>query len=145
MENTNLPETLAGAILTEPMWLQLWLLLLIGTHLTAIVFVAGRGEDGWRVRKESIAILISFFVAAMIMEWMYGNYGYVRLLGLAHIVAWTPVYVLVLIKRKDIGFSSAFGKYIHLYLLIAGLSLCVDVIDVVRFMLGDGELYLRWS
>jgi len=33
---------------------------------------------------------------------------------------------------------------VHLYLLIAGASLLIDAIDVVRYLVGDGELLGRW-
>lgn len=145
MENTSIPATLAEAILTEPLWLQLWLMLLVMANLAAIAFLPDRREAGWQVRKESLAIIVSFIAAAIIMDWMYASYGYVRLLGLAHIVAWTPAYVFVLMQRKRLGLSTWFGKYIHVYLIVAGLSLVVDAADVVRYLLGDGELYLRWS
>jgi len=40
---------------------------------------------------------------------------------------------------------TVFGKYIHFYLVFAGLLLGIDLLDVVRYLLGDGELYLRWA
>lgn len=33
----------------------------------------------------------------------------------------------------------------NFYLVIAGISLLVDAVDVIRYLLGDGELYLRWA
>lgn len=137
------PASLTEAIFTEPLWLQIWVMLLVIANMGAVAFVVSRPGEVWRIRKEAIAIITSFVVAAIIMDWMYLTYGYVRLLGMAHLLAWTPAYVYVLSQRKHLGFSSCFGKYIHFYLLVAGISLLIDVLDVIRYFAGDGELF--WS
>jgi len=73
----------------------------------------------------------------MLMNWLYDQYGYVRLLGLAHLVFWTPVYGWILMKRRDIADpASAFGKYLIVYLVVDGISLAVDALDVVRYFTG---------
>ncbi len=145
MEPTDLPASLNAAIATEPLWLQGWVLLLVVANLGALLFVVKRREGGLRMRAEPIAILVSFFAAAAFMGWLYTQVGYVRLLGLAHIVCWGPVWLWVVSRRKAIGTADLFGKYVHFYLGVSGLSLLIDVIDVVRYLLGDGELLHRWS
>ncbi len=139
-DSISIPATLNDAILMEPAWLQLWVLLLVLANLGSLLFVFSKEEGSWSVRKEPIAILFGFVLAAAIMEWIFANYGYVRLLGLGHLLAWTPVYIYLLLQRERHGMTSWFGKYIHFYLLIAGISLCIDAIDVVRYLLGDGVL-----
>src|SRR3546814_13987375 len=64
-----------------------------------------------------------------LMNWLYDQYGYVRLLGLAHLVFWTPVYGWILMKRKAIAApSSWFGRYLVAYLVVDGISLAIDEI-----------------
>ena len=145
MTEVTLPATLGEAILTEPWWLQAWLIVLGAGLLGALLFAVRRNHAGWHIRRECFAILLSAVAAAVIMDWLYAEYGYVRLLGLGHLLAWTPAYAYVLSRRKRIGFAGWYGKYIHFYLLVVGISLCIDAIDVVRYLLGDAELYLRWS
>ena len=79
------------------------------------------------------------------MEWLYAQVGFVRLLGLAHLVYWTPVYGWILARRHSIDTTSLFGEYVVLYLIVVGTSLVIDVVDVVRYLLGDGELLHRWG
>ena len=62
-----------------------------------------------------------------------------------YLIGWTPAYIWVLTRRKLIGIATIYGKYIHAYLLISGLSLVIDTVDVIRYFLGDGELFMRWS
>lgn len=143
--NSDLPASLNEAIFSEPMWLQAWVLLLVVTNLGALLFAVKRGEGGLGVRAEPIAILIGFLGAVVFMDWIYGQVGYVRLLGLAHLVFWGPVWLWLMTRRKAIGTADFFGKYVHFYLVIAGISLLIDAIDVARHLLGDGALLHRWN
>ena len=141
----DLPVNLNEAIATEPIWLQAWVMVLVVANLGALLFVAGRKEGRWLVRPEPIAIVASFIASGVFMGWLYGQVGYVRLLGLAHLVCWGPVWIWILSRRRAIGTDTLFGKYVHLYLAIAGASLLIDAIDVIRHLLGDGELLHRWQ
>lgn len=138
--NESIPLTLGDAIAAGPAWLQGWVLILVVVHLAAVLFLLRRDGSRWRVRLEPVAILASFVLAGLFMAWLYNQVGYVRLLGLAHLLFWTPAYMWVLTRRRAIGAGSPFGKYVHVYLLIAGISLVIDLIDVIRYMLGDGAL-----
>jgi hypothetical protein len=51
----------------------------------------------------------------------------------------------ILSRRQEYAWRSLFGGSIHIYLLIAGVSLVIDVIDVARYLVGDGELFGRWA
>ena len=140
------PATLGDAIASEPMWLLTWIAVLVGTHFLALAFVAHRDQDQWRLRWEPMAIVVSFMIAGTVMEMLYARFGYVRLLGLAHLIGWLPIYSWLLYRRRTIGLSSLWGRYVHLYLAVAGLSLIVDAADVVRFLVGDSaSLHLRWG
>ena len=131
------PATLGEGIAAQPPWLQGWVLLLVLAHLGALAFVAHRADGKWKVRIEPIAIVVSFLAAGAFMSWLFERVGYVRLLGLAHLVFWTPVYVWVLSRRGTIGGpNTLYGKYLLFYLVIAGISLVVDAIDVVRYLAG---------
>lgn len=131
------PATLADAIAMQPVWLKSWIYLLVATNIASLFFIAKRVDGKWRPRWEALAILLSFFAAGAFMEWLYGQYGYVRLLGLAHLIFWTPAYVWIFSRRKQLIESAAiFGKYLIAYLLINGISLVIDLIDVVRYYTG---------
>lgn len=137
--NRDMPATLGDAIGSEPMWLQAWLMLLVATHLAAILFAVVRDDGAWRVRYQPLAILASFFLAGAFMSWLYQQVGYVRLLGLAHLVFWIPVYVWVWRTRGQEA-GSVYARYLMVYLAVAGASLLIDAVDVVRYLVGDGEL-----
>lgn len=140
----EIPKTLGEAMAAEPLWLRTWIQVLVAAHLGSLLFVAGREQGRWKVRTEPIAILSVFLAAGLAMGRLYEEIGYVRLLGIAHLVFWTPVYAWVLFARRERHpLRTPFGAYLHFYLVIAGISLAIDAIDVARYMMGDGELWGR--
>lgn len=139
------PNNLNQAIATEPMWLQAWVMVLVATNFAALLFAVGRENARWRVRAEALAIVCAFVASAAFMGWLYERVGYVRLLGLAHLLCWGPVWIWIFRRRRAIGTRTVFGKYVRLYLAIAGASLAIDALDVIRYLAGDGELLRRWG
>ncbi len=135
----EMPATLNDAIMTEPTWLQAWVGMLVVANLLAVAFVMTKESGKWRFRKEAVAILVSFFAAGALMTWMYDTFGYVRLLGLPHLIFWGPVFVWLLIRFRKGEFTSPFSTYLMFYFLIAGISLVVDATDVVRYFAGDDK------
>lgn len=137
----EVPKTLGEAIGTEPQWLRTWVRILVATHLAAVFFLVERRERRFRIRPEPLAILVAFVAAGVAMGRLYEEIGYVRLLGSAHLVFWGPVFVWILRTRRRLHpVRSPFGFYLHAYLLIAGISLLIDASDVIRHLLGDGQL-----
>ena len=139
------PNSLNEAIATEPVWLQAWVMILVATNLAALLFAVRRENERWRFRAEPLAIVFSFLAAAVFMGWLYERVGYVRLLGLAHVLFWGPVWFWIFRRRRAIGTHTVFGKYVRLYLAIAGASLVIDTLDVIRYFVGDGQLLHRWG
>ena len=57
--------------------------------------------------------------------------------GLAHMVFWTPVYAWIFTHRKDDAATAYLAKFVTFYLVMAGISLLIDIIDVSRYLLGE--------
>ena len=136
-------EETAALSLTEamaenmPTWLYFWLVPLVLTNLVAVLFIVGRKAGQWIFRIEALSIIVSFMLAAQIMEWIYGELGYVRLLGVGHLVGWTPAYLWIWSRRKHHDpATTLFGKYLLVYLLMNGISLVIDFIDMIRYFVG---------
>ena len=134
MDYPTLGEAISA---TQPAWLLAYLTVLVAANLGAVFFIAKHTANGWRPRYEAIAIVVSFLLAGEFMEYLYQQYGYVRLLGLAHIVFWTPVYAWIFTHRKDYETTPYFAKFVVFYLVMAGISLTIDMIDVARYALGE--------
>ena len=134
--NESMPADLNAAIALQPVWLQAWVMVLVVVNLAAGLFLLTRRDGRLRVRIEAVAILASFVVAGMAMGWLYQQVGYVRLLGLPHLLFWLPVYAWLVAKFRRNAFTPPFRHYLLVYFLIAGISLVVDLIDVLRYLLG---------
>ena len=68
---------------------------------------------------------------------MYEQMGYVRLLGLPHVILWTPlaVYLFRQVRRPDMPQWPA--RLMSVTLVVILISLAFDYVDVIRWMLGE--------
>lgn len=137
--NEAMPADLVAAAAMEHEWLRWWFRALLAVNLAAIFFIMVRRDDRWRVRPESVAILVTFVAVGVMMNWMYAKVGYVRLLGLPHLIFWAPVYFWILARFHRDAYSGAFKYYVFFYLVIVGTSLIVDTSDLIRYLLGDHQ------
>ncbi|MEJ6704475.1 MAG: hypothetical protein ACKVKL_02555 [Pseudomonadales bacterium] len=133
----DVTTSLGDAIATQGVFLQGWVMVLVGTHLISLLLSVYKQDGKFKIRYESLAIVGSFFVAGASISWLYEQVGYVRLLGLPHLIFWTPVFVWVLSRALKGQYSAPFKQYVYLYLTVAGVSLAIDTLDVVRYLLGD--------
>ena len=137
--NEAMPPDLAAAAAMEHEWLRWWFRALIASNLAAIFFILTRRDGKLRVRAESLAILASFVAVGITMNWMYAKVGYVRLLGLPHLIFWTPIFFWMLGKFRRDAYSGPFKYYAFFFLVIVGTSLITDTSDLIRYLLGDHQ------
>jgi len=84
--------------------------------------------------------LISMIGAMVIMTFIYAKHGFVRLLGLGHILFWLPFMYFCLIQIKNWSLlDSAFRLWLLVVTLFNGVSLVLDFVDVFRFLKGEKE------
>jgi len=69
------------------------------------------------------------------MHLLYMRFGYVRLLGLSHVIWWTPlVFYLISISRSYDNHQTLFWYWLILLILINSVSLLFDYSDVIRYL-----------
>ena len=125
--------TFEQAIAQQPAWVGYWLywLLFAAFALPLALFI-------WRqTRLAAAASLLCSLAGGFGVNWLYGQMGYVKLLGLPHIIFWTPlvVYLISIVRQKDLP---AWPQRI-LFVIIATIlvSLAFDYTDVARYVLGE--------
>ena len=118
---------LMDKILTEPAWLVAWVMTMMVLN-TAAVFFLSRTEARW--------ILAAWVGNLIFMSTLFEFFGYVRLLGLSHVIFWTPLLVYLFARRNSWDLSSLSGKYIALLFAVNATSLVIDYIDVGRWLAG---------
>lgn len=121
----------ADAAATQPAWLQIWFAWLVGIlFFTPVALTAMRQSRGMGLVCLGVALL-----TAVVMPWLYDLWGYVRLLGLGHVVLWTPL--LIWLWPRLHGLDGAARIVAWVFFLTLGASLIVDYIDVLRWLLGE--------
>ena len=117
-------------VLKMPIYVQLWLMLLVALNMIVPLF--------FLARLEAILVLAAA-MAGMIAQTVVTAYsGFTRLLGLGHIF-WFPLLYFIWIRLDMIPADDFFGIWIRVLMTLNALSLVIDVIDVIRYATGDRE------
>lgn len=125
--------TFQDAVAHQPLWVRLWLVwLLFGAGALPLALFIWKQS-----RKVALAALIANIPAGLGTAWIYQYMGYVKLLGLAHIIFWTPlaVYLYMQLKRSDLP---QWPRWIIMVALATlAISLAFDYTDALRYILGE--------
>lgn len=93
-------------------------------------FFLGQPLAGW--------VLVGFYLGTVLMVLLTELYGFVRLLGMAH-VAWLPFLFLMWGRAGNISLNSVHGVWFWLTLLIDSVAIGLDVWDISRYFQGESE------
>ena len=104
-----------------------WLWLLIGVNMLGPVF--------FRDTLEAKVVLAAIMGNAMLMVALHRKFGFVRLLGVAHIL-WLPLLPWLVTRLAELS-PGPLSSWLWSLVVINGLSLVIDVIDVVRYARGE--------
>ncbi|MDX1742090.1 MAG: hypothetical protein R3186_00635 [Ruegeria sp.] len=127
MEDFNL------IVAQQPQWIQIWLnMLSFGAFLLPISLLIWRQS-----RLVSIITLISSILAAAGVILIFNKLGYVRLMGLGHIIPWTPIAFYLRYQQARVDMPEPPRWIIRFILLIITNSLVFDYADVARYLLGE--------
>ena len=97
-------------------------------NLASLAFL-GRREARW--------VLAGFVLGFLLMTALFAWNGYNRLLGLGHVVFWTPVAVMLWRSGAVREATGGFGTWVRVAFATYVVSLVVDYADVARYLLGD--------
>ena len=125
-----LEDNMMLKIMAEPLWLQAWVYWMMIINTAAFFFLK---------TTEGKAVVIAWVGNVITMSILYEMVGYVRLLGLSHVIWWTPL-VIFLFMRRDRFPQGAVATWLWILLLTNSASLVIDYIDVARYFMGDGAL-----
>jgi hypothetical protein len=111
-----------------PLWIQLWLGVLVAFNLLwPLLF--------WE-QTESRIIVAVFALAALLMFSLTGLIGFKRILGLGHFV-WFPLLFYLWTRLGAYPVAESFGLYLRGLMAVNATSLVMDVADVVRYFRGE--------
>ena len=125
-------DTLVAAILLQPIWLQAWIGWMVAVNLVGgLIFLKARVEAKW--------VLLAFLSAAFMMEAMYLHYGFQRILGLPHIIFWTPLVIYLWRRQAEWERPGLSPKWLAVVFVTNVTSLIIDYIDVARYLSGERQ------
>ena len=124
-------EAFQADIARGPQWVAWWVNFMGLVFLPSLFFFPFRREARW-------AFLTMFVLTIPAMLALYAQVGMVRLLGIVHIVLWTPLLIALLRTRSSWRTRETWaGKWIVLLCAVMLVSLAFDIADVVRYVLGE--------
>lgn len=115
-------------ILASPIPIKLWLLVLVAANLLGPLF--------FLARLEAQVVLGTFMLGACLMTILTARFGFTRLLGLGHVL-WFPMLAWLWFRLRQIESGDAFSGWLMGVMILNGISLVMDVADVVRYLAGD--------
>ena len=125
--------TLSQAIAQQPAWVGYWLnWLLFGAFILPFALLIWRQS-----RLAAIATIVASFAGAIGVRWLYGQLGYVKLLGLSHIVFWTPLAYFLFVQLRRDDMPKWPKRFIAVVLISILISLAFDYADLIRYALGE--------
>ena len=121
-------------ILRSPLYVKLWVMLLLAANLAAPLFFLGRIEG---------QIVILAFVASMgLMTALTGVSGFTRVVGAGHFF-WIPLIVWLWSRLDQIPPVDTFGLWVRALIVLNAASVLIDTVDVVRYLNGDRDEMVR--
>ena len=112
-------------ILQESIYIQLWVLWMALVNLTSVLFLGHVG---------GIVVLLAVIGNLITISWLYSHFGFVKLLGLSHVIWWTPLVVFLLCQFKSIPASEKlYQNWVIILLLTNSASLIIDYLDVYKY------------
>ena len=124
--------TLQEAIAAQPTWVVIWTnWLLFGAFVLPLVLLIWRES-----RFTGIVTALASVLSATAIDWMFGAMGYVKLLGLPHVLIWTPLVFFLIVQARKTDMPVWPRRVIWVIVGTIVVSLVFDYVDVARYLLG---------
>lgn len=115
-----------------PGWVQMWMNWMLFIFLASIIFV-------WK-QKGARWALLSFIISMPVGMLVFYLSNTVHLLGIVHLLLWTPLLVYMLLKEIKLDgfkFQSPYGLWVILLIATITISLLFDIRDIVLVAMGQ--------
>jgi hypothetical protein len=113
---------------------RIWCVWLVGVNAACLFFIT---------HIEAQAVLGVTALAVVVQTLVYGQLGFTRVLGTAHIL-WLPMFAWMAFRLDAIAADPALGKWLAVLLATNAVSLVIDCSDVFRFIKGERAPHYQW-
>ena len=111
-------------IAKQPLLLRAWIMFMVVVNLCSLFFLQYYGA------RWILALNLGSF---LLMSYMYKRFSYSRILGLPHVLFWTPLVFIIWQQMKLVSASSVYGVWLRFVFITNSISLVFDYLDVTRF------------
>ena len=118
-----------------PLWVQYWMNFMGAVIILSTLAYMFRRDT----RLISLYLLVSTVLAIFSMTWLHGQMGMVRLLGIVHIVFWTPLVFYLWYRLRNHPPGRILTPITWLLFLTLSASLVFDYYDAFRWISGERE------
>ncbi|MEM8750980.1 MAG: hypothetical protein AAGF28_11820 [Pseudomonadota bacterium] len=116
-----------------PTWVQYWLNVIVVVPSVSMLVLLF-----WKQTRRLALICIALFALGIggVML-IFSQMGFVRLMGLGHVIFWTPLCILVWQHIKNHNPTGVVRVALWALLIVVAAALAFDIADVVRWILGE--------
>lgn len=118
------------AVLSMPKPWVAWLALLMTANMVMPIF--------YIEMLEAQVVLATMMASAALMMFLFAQKGFVRLLGLGHVL-WIPLIFWLSARVDFASASTGLDQWLLAVIALNSLSLIIDAVDVIRYAKGDRE------
>ena len=116
-------------------WQTVWLYWMsFAIIVTPLVLVFSKAT-----RLDAVIVLLTNIAMLVGMGWVYEQIGYVRLLGIVHVILWTPLFIYLFLRAKNGEMPLLCRLIIWMFVATLAVSLVFDYTDAVRYLLGERD------
>ena len=112
-------------------WLY-WMSVVI--FVTPLVLVLSKST-----RIDAAIVLLVHIAMLVGMSWVYDQMGYVRMLGIVHVILWTPLMVYLFFRVRKVDMPLPCRIVMWMTIATLAVSLVFDYTDVARYLLGERD------
>ena len=112
------PFTFFTELMQQPIWIPIWVLVLVTITAASIVF--------WKKPLAKV-IFVTFILSVMLMLGLYSWFGFEKILGMGHILM-IPLLIYILIEIPSE--RNPFKAYLIVLSIFLTISLLFDIADV---------------
>ena len=116
-------------------WQVVWLYWMsFAITVTPLVLVFSK-----TTRLDAVIVFLTNLAMFAGMAWVYEQMGYVRMLGIVHVILWTPLLIYLVLRAKNGEMPFICRLVMWMFAATLAVSLVFDYTDAIRYLLGERD------
>jgi len=114
-------------------WMIAWLYWMsFAITVTPLVLIFSKAT-----RIDAVIVFLTNMAMFVGMSWIYDQMGYVRLMGIVHVILWTPLLIYLVRRARNAELPLLCRIAMWMFAATLAVSLVFDYTDTIRYLLGE--------